>query len=96
MVDNAMVPVPEVPGHMARLNITFNGQNGDLPDHVSYDSTDADIKQMATEAVRSGAVRGVVANDNPDFAGFVVERFPAHPEIPYNRILVRPKTEFGV
>jgi hypothetical protein len=31
---------------MARLNITYNGQQGDLPDLVAYDASDADLKRF--------------------------------------------------
>ncbi|MFA6234102.1 MAG: hypothetical protein WC824_07950 [Bacteroidota bacterium] len=31
----------------ARLNITINGQNGDLVDMIPYDVPDADVKRMA-------------------------------------------------
>ena len=80
---------------MAKLNITFNGENGDLPDLVSYDATDADIRQMATESVRYGYVPGIEANALANFDNFVVERYPAKEDVPFNRIVLRPKSEFG-
>ena len=78
----------------ARVNITYGGENGDLPDPMSVDATDADVRQMVTEAVRGGGVPGIAAQ-NPDFTDFVVDRFRATPEIDHNRIFVRPKTPFG-
>lgn len=94
MADNVLVPV-EVGGVlMARLNITYNGQQGDLPDPVPYDSTDATLKQMATESVRDGYVPGIDAA-RADFTDFVVDRFPARADVPYNRLSLRPKTPFG-
>lgn len=80
--------------NQARLNVTFNGQNGDLPDAVAIDATDGDLKQIATEAVRTGYIPGVAAAPNVDFTNFVVERFPATPDLPA-RVMIRPKTPFG-
>jgi len=74
---------------MARLNVTYNGANGDLPDPVTRDASDADIKRWATEAVRAGSVPGIPADPNADFTDFVVDRFPVA------RVMIRPKTPFG-
>jgi hypothetical protein len=78
----------------ARLNITFAGQNGDLRDPVSFDATDTDLKQWAAEAISTGGVAGIDAKE-ADFADFVVDRFPAKEDLP-NRLILRPKTPFGV
>lgn len=94
MVDEAMVRVL-IPDNMARLTITYNGQQGDLPDPVSYDSTDGDLKQMATESVRQGYIPGIDAAAGVDFTDFVVDRFPARNDVPFNRLSLRPKTPFG-
>jgi len=91
--NNALVPV--VDNHMAKLTITYNGEQGDLPDPVSYDATDADLKQMATESVRQGYVPGISAAGGADFTDFVVDRFPARQDVPFNRLSLRPKTPFG-
>ena len=80
----------------ARLNITWAGDNGDLPDPVAYDATDADVRQWVTEAVRNGDVPGIRADVNADFSDFVVDRFAANDTRPYNLIQIRPKTPFGV
>ena len=80
--------------HEASLNITVNGMNGDLPDPVSFDATDGDIKAWATEAVSTGTVPGIEAILDVDFTDFVVDRFTANEERP-NRLMVRPKTPFG-
>jgi hypothetical protein len=77
------------------VNITWSGQNGDLPDPVSYDATDGDIKQWITEAVRTGGVPGIALDDGADFTDFVVDRFAANEDRPYNLIQIRPKTPFG-
>jgi len=94
MVDEALVPVVETDATMARLTITFNGQQGDLPDLVAYDSTDGDLKQVASESIRSGYIPGIDATE-ADFTDFVVDRFPAREDVPFNRLSLRPKTPFG-
>jgi hypothetical protein len=80
---------------MARLNITWHGANGDLPDPVPYDATDATLKQMAEESVRGGYVPGIQADQDVDLSDFVVDRFPATEQVDSNRIFIRPKTPFG-
>jgi hypothetical protein len=84
----------------ARVNITFAGQNGDLPDPVSVDATDGDVRQWITEAVRNGSVPNIPASPTANFADFMIDRFPppANPapgERDYNLISVRPKAPFG-
>ena len=79
----------------ARVNITFAGQNGDLPDPVMFQATDGDIKAWVTEAVRGGGVPGIAAAPNADFSDFVVDRFAATEARPYSLLSVRPKTPFG-
>lgn len=79
----------------ARVNITWNGQNGDLPDLVNYDATDAEVRGWATEAIRTGGVPGIAADGNADLQDFVVDRFPANDAYPVPRLVIRPKTPFG-
>lgn len=79
----------------ARVNITYNGQNGELPDPVSLDANDGDIRQFVTEAIRGGSVPGIPADPTADFRDFVIDRFPPNDARPYNLIAVRPKTAFG-
>lgn len=79
----------------ARVNVTWANQNGDLPDPVNVDAADGDIKQMVAEAVRGGGIPGIAADPNIDLTDFVVTRFAAKDELP-NRVVVRPKTPFGV
>ena len=93
--NEALVPVVEPLGDMAKLMITYNGQQGDLPDLVPYDSTDVDLKQTATESVQDGYVPGIDATVDVNFNDFVIDRFPARADIPYNRLAIRPKTPFG-
>lgn len=79
---------------MAFVNITWNGQNGDLPDEVNFDSTKEQVLGWVTEAVRGGDVPGITADPDANFADFVVDRFPATGDKP-DRLMVRPKTPFG-
>lgn len=84
----------EIAVREARVNVTYGGENGDLNDPVLFDSTDADVKSWVTEAVQSGSVSGIPAQD-ADFTDFVVDRFAANSERPHNLIQIRPKTPFG-
>lgn len=79
----------------ARVNVTYNGQNGDLPDAVSFDAGDADIRMWVTEALQAGTIPGLRANGNVDFSDFVVDRFARTEARPWNLIQLRPKTPFG-
>ena len=81
----------------ARVNVTWGGENGDLPDPVDFQAPDADIKQWVTEAVRGGGVPAIQADGkaNANFDDFMIERFASNNERPYNQIMVRPKTPFG-
>ncbi len=89
--DNAQLAQRE-----ARVNVTYNGENGDLPDPVLFDSTDGDVKGWLTEALSGGNIPGIPTVENADLTDFVVDRFAANEEVNYNRIIVRPKTPFGV
>jgi hypothetical protein len=79
----------------ARLNITWSGNNGELTDPISFDLTDADIKQMAAEAVRQGSIPGIPADNRVDFTDFIVDRVPRTENQPWNRAFLRPKPPFG-
>tara|TARA_R110002095_G_scaffold150083_3_gene129673 strand:+ start:541 stop:807 length:267 start_codon:yes stop_codon:yes gene_type:complete len=79
----------------ARVNITYAGQNGDLPDTVFAQASDGDIRAWATEAVRNGSIPGIHPSPSASFHGFVVDRFRATRDRPYNLIQLRPKTPFG-
>jgi hypothetical protein len=81
--------------NQARLNVTWRGQNGDLVDSVAYDATDAEVKAWAVEALRHGDVPGIAADRRASLDDFVVDRFRATDDVPYNRLFVRPKTPFG-
>jgi hypothetical protein len=79
----------------ARVNVTFSGENGDLPDPVHIDSADGDIKQWVTEAIQNGNIPGIPEAADADFTDFVLDRFKPTEARPYNLISVRPKTPFG-
>jgi hypothetical protein len=79
----------------AIVNVTWAGNNGDLRDPVSFDATEAEIRTWVTESVRTGGVANIAADPNANFEDFVVDRFAATDETPYNRIFLRPKTPFG-
>lgn len=83
-----------VRGHEARVNITYQGQNGDLPEPVRYAATDAELLTWVTEAVRAG-VPGIAADRRADFTDFVIDRFAATETRPYHLIQIRPATPFG-
>ena len=78
----------------AQLNVTYAGQQGDYPDPVSYDASDADIKQIAAEALMTGYITGIDAVAEPDLTDFMVDRFSARDGLP-DRLVLRPKTPFG-
>lgn len=88
-------PIRALGENEARVNITYAGENGDLPDPVNFDATDGDIKQWVTEAVRGGGVPGMRAAPTADFTDFVVDRFGGTEARPYSLISIRPKTPFG-
>ncbi len=79
---------------MATLNITYNGLSGDYPLELDGEVTDADVRRIAVEVVRSGNLTGLkIANLPVDaFANFVVDRFQNGGQ---PRIYLRPKVPFG-
>jgi hypothetical protein len=79
----------------AMVNVTWNGQNGDLPDAISVDASDAEIKTFALEALRTGGIPGIAVDARANLDDFVVDRFAASEEVPYHRVFLRPKTPFG-
>jgi len=86
----------EIEIHEAQVRVTYDGQQGDLPDPVPFDATDAQVRTWAAEALRTG-LAGIDAQ--PDLAAgalddFVVDRYPAKDDLP-NRLMLRPKVPFG-
>jgi len=94
-IDMAPVAYAALPQNAARLNVTWSGSNGDLPDPVPYDATEGDLKQMAAEAIANGDIPGIPADAAVNLGDFIVDRFAANGEIPYARVFIRPKTPFG-
>jgi hypothetical protein len=80
---------------MAILNITYNGLSVDYPLQGDARLSDADVRRIAVELVRSGGLRGLVIANLPEhaFDHYVVDRFPN----PHGgeRIYLRPKVPFG-
>ena len=79
----------------ARLNITYDGQNGDLPDLVDFGASDLDVRRWVTEALRTGGIPGIARQPRADVNGFLVDRYAATAIRPYAFIAIRPKTPFG-
>jgi len=80
---------------MAVMNITYNGLSADYPLDVEYNLTDADVRRIAVEVVRSGGLRGLSIANLPEraFDDYIVDRF----DTPQGgrRIYLRPKVPFG-
>jgi hypothetical protein len=85
----------EVLNDMARMNVTWGGGNGDLPDLVPFQEGDNVLKMMAAEAIASGYIPGITSDGAVNLDDFVVDRFPAAGEVNEHRIFIRPKTPFG-
>lgn len=80
---------------MAVLNITYDGMSADLPVELDRPVSDADVKRIAAEVVRSGGVPGLhLAHLREDaFQHYVVDRFRG--QRGEERIYLRPKVPFG-
>ena len=80
---------------MTILNITYQGQSADYDLALDYAASDADIRRIAVELVRSGGVRGLHLPNLADgtFDGFVVDRLNGTDGQP--KIYLRPKVPFG-
>lgn len=85
----------EIPADMARLNITYRRQNGDLRDLVRSDLTNDQVCRIAQEAIRAGNVPGIAKDEFADLQDFVAEPVLPTAEYPYHRYLLHPKTPFG-
>lgn len=80
---------------MTTLNITFDGLSADVPVELERFISDADVRRIALELVRSGGVPGLrrVQLGDDAFQHYVVDRFRgARGE---ERIYLRPKVPFG-
>lgn len=79
----------------AIVNVTWAGNNGDLEDPVDFTAPDSSILAWVTEAIRSGAVRGIPADTTVTLVNFQVDRFNPTADRDYPLISVRPKVPFG-
>ncbi len=79
----------------ARVNVTYKGQNGDLPDPVNFEATNGDVLGWAAEAIRTGGIPGIATDPGVNLADFVVDRFEPTEARPWNLLQIRPKTPFG-
>ncbi len=80
---------------MTILNITYQGRSCDFELGLDFAASDADVRRIAVELVRSGGVRALHVADLPQdaFADFVIDRLRAHDGSP--RLYLRPKVPFG-
>ncbi len=80
---------------MATLNITYNGLSADCPFELETQVSDADVRRIAVELVRSGGVPGLQIANLADgaFDHYVVDRFSSPQG--GQRIFLRPKVPFG-
>lgn len=80
---------------MTTLNITYQGQSADYDLAIDYAASDADIRRIAAEVVRSGGVRGLHVPELRDdaFDSFVVDRLRG--DGGQEKIYLRPKVPFG-
>jgi len=77
----------------ANLIITVDGKTVDFPDRIQKDLPHDEIRRMAAEAV-AGGIPGLEAQE-VDFSGYIVDPVEAAEGMP-DRILLRPKTAFGI
>ena len=81
---------------MAILNITYQGVSVEYSLEVDENLSDADVRRVAVEVIRSGELPGLhIANlGDGTFSNFVVDRFDNPGS--GNRLYLRPKVPFGV
>lgn len=84
---------PSDPNRKATLHIQYMGSIGCLKDVVPFDSTDEEIRQIATKVVQTGAIDGITEDPIANFTNFVTDRL-ALPEEVNSLIHLRPKTPF--
>lgn len=80
---------------MATLNITYNGISADYPFGLDERVSDADVRRIAVEAIRSGSVPGLQIGhlNAAAFSNYLIDRLGG----PHGntRIYLRPKVPFG-
>ncbi len=77
---------------MAILNVTYNGFSADYTVELDTQVSDADVRRIAAELVKTGGLAGLHVPNLPAqaFDGFVVDRLQGG-----QRIYLRPKVPFG-
>jgi hypothetical protein len=91
---------------MAILNITYQGHSADYELELDFAASDADIRRIAVEVVRTGGTRGlhVAGLSEHAFDNFVIDRLDApdgarriylRPKVPFGAGQLRPKVPFG-
>lgn len=77
---------------MSMVNVTYQGRSADFPLESQTRLSDADLKRIAVEMIRSGGVPGMRVRDLAEnaFEHYVVDRFDDQ-----DRIYLRPKVPFG-
>jgi hypothetical protein len=79
---------------MPILSVIIGALSADLPLDWNVDPTDWDVRRLALEAVRSGAVRGLAPPALPEsFDSYVVDRFTSPDG--QRRIYLRPQVPFA-
>jgi hypothetical protein len=80
---------------MAILNITYQGLSSDYELALDFAASDADIRRIAVEVVRSGGMRGLSIAQLPEhaFDQFMIDRLRGPDGA--QRIYLRPKVPFG-
>lgn len=76
---------------MAVLNITYAGRSGNVLDRVDDNISDAEVRRLAVEVLRTGGVVDLEARPSlalSEFDDFVVDRIDT-------MIFLRPKVPFG-
>jgi hypothetical protein len=80
---------------MPILSVIIGALSADLPLDAVGEPTDWDVRRLAVEAIRGGAVRGLsnLALPPGAFDGYVVDRFTSPDG--QRRIYLRPQVPFG-
>lgn len=80
----------------AKVNVTYAGQNGDMPSEVDPLASKEQILVWVAESLRAGDISGIPAQTHVDLSNYVVDTpCPPTPERNYPLITVRPKTPYG-
>lgn len=92
-----IIPIPQgvvVQDYEALVSVVIGDDAGWLRAPVMKDTTDEAIKTMVTEALRTGGVEGVPAQ-NTNITGFAVYRANPTEVMPHATIMLAPKTALG-